>query len=214
MVSTGRSGSIAAVNLQQTLTLVVGLVLAGAAVRWAAIEVRRDKALRRFALISGPYAGGTLVVVAAVVILLPAIFYVVLSNELVPKGSPFLFALMLGWISVASVAGIIAGVAIQVRRNAAGWLTLVGDDTLRVETEGTTATVKLAAGGARLFFIDERFVQFVICDDAATLTVWGMISIRGLKDVTEGGRVEARGLMLAGSAEPLRKWLSPYIAKD
>lgn len=214
MNRSGRSGSIAAVNLQQTLTLVVGLGLAAISVRWAAIEVRRDKALRRFALISGPYAGGTLVVVVVAVVLILAVTYAVFAYELVPKGSPLLFTLMLGWICVTSIAGIIAGVAIQVRRNAAGWLTLMGDDMLRLETEGTTETVKLAAGSARLFFIDERFVQFVVCDDAATLTVWGMISIRGLKDVTEGGRVEARGLMLAGSAEPLRKWLSPYIAKD
>jgi hypothetical protein len=203
-------------NPLQIVTLVFGLALAVACVAWARAELKRDKASRRFALISGPYGGGTVWVVLPVVVLLAPLFYVLFAFELVPKGSPGLFALTFGWATVACIATIIAGITVQVRRNALGWITLVGDDTLEVEAEGKSATLRLQAGDVRLYFIspEGRYVQIVIDTDAARLKVWGMISLRGIKDVTEGGFVAAEGLMLAGAFEPLRKWLSPYIVRN
>jgi hypothetical protein len=203
-------------NPLQIVTLVFGLAIAAASVAWARTELKRDKESRRFALISGPFGGGTFWVVIPAVLLLVPLLYVVFAFELVPKGSPALFAFTLGWLAVALIATIIAGVAVQVRRNALGWITLVGDDTLQVEADGKSATLRLQAGDVRLFFIspEGRYVQIVIETDAARLKVWGMISLKGIKDVTEGGFVAAEGLMLAGAFEPFRKWLSPYIVKD
>ncbi|HWA72432.1 MAG TPA: hypothetical protein VG937_08865 [Polyangiaceae bacterium] len=201
-------------NLQQTVTLVVGLMVAALSVGWARAESKRDGP-SRYALISGPYGGGTLWVVLIAVAALVPLLYLLFAFELVPKGAPGLFTLTLGWICAAWVAAIFAGVAIQVRRNAVAWLTVVGDDQLCLEQQGTTTTVKLQAGGARLFFIagGPQYVQFLVSDEAHKLTFWGQIGLRGFQDVTEGAPVQAQGLMLAGSAERLRKWLAPYIAK-
>jgi hypothetical protein len=202
-------------NLQQMVTLGVGLGLAGLSVAWARVQLRRDGA-HRHALISGPYGGGTVWVVVIAIAALVPLLYVVFAFELVPKGAPGLFALTLGWVCVAWIAAIFAGVAIQVRRNAAAWLTRVGDDRLCLEQQGITTTVKLQAGGARLFFVagGPQYVQFLVSDDTHKITFWGMVGLRGLRDVTEGAPVQAQGLMLAGSAEPLRKWLAPYITKS
>lgn len=202
-------------NLQQMVTLGCGLGLAGLSVAWARAQLRRDGP-HRHALISGPYGGGTLWVVVIAIIALVPLLYVVFAFELVPKGAPWLFTLTLGWVCVAWIAAIFAGVAMQVRRNAAAWLTLVGEDQLCLEQHGTTTTVKLQAGGARLFFVagGPQYVQFLVSDDSHKITFWGQVGLRGLRDVTEGAPVQAQGLMLAGSAEPLRKWLAPYITKS
>jgi hypothetical protein len=198
----------------QSLTLLIGLALAVLAVRWAVLESRRDRQLSRFALISGPYGGGTFWVVIPAVVLSVAVMYLVFGFELVPKGSPWIFTLSLGWISVALIAAIFAGVAIQVRRNALGWVTLIGKDTLQLEAEGVTTVLTLRPGAVKLYPVhaNPQFVQFVITDGEQVAAVWGMVSIRGLKDLTEDYAMKPHGLMLAGSAERLRVWLKPYIA--
>jgi hypothetical protein len=198
----------------QALTLLIGLALATLAVCWAVLEIRRDRQLPRFALISGPYGGGTFWVVIPAVVLTVVVVYLVFRFELVPKGSPGIFTLTLGWISVALIAAIFAGVSIQVRRNALGWITLIGKDTLQIEADGVTNALTLRPGAVKLYPVhgNEQFVQFVITDGDHVAAVWGMVGIRGLKDLTEDYPMNPHGLMLAGSAERLRVWLKPYIA--
>ena len=105
--------------------------------------------------------------------------------------APFLFFMGFGFVAVVTIAEIVIGFFILVRRTAVGWLTLIGDDTLRIDAERTSLTLKLRADAAQICLVDwdprlAPFAQFVITDGALTATVCGSIDLTETDDIMYG----------------------------
>lgn len=215
----GVTGPELAVELKHVVTQIIGTGAAALLVRWGWREVHRDwREHRRLALVMGPYidwrSGAS--VVGGIAVVVPLLL-VVMKLELIPKGSPALFAAMLGWLSLAVVFFTLGIISVQARRYAKGWLTVVGDDTLLVEADGGTATVKLRPGAAIFRFIESgvglQYVQLEVEDGNVRVHLWGMLGLRQLPMVSAERLTQPRGLMVAGSLNPLNRWLSPYLRK-
>jgi hypothetical protein len=194
----------------------VGVLL----VRWGWKEFRRDwRVDRRLPLVTGPTMGGrTLLALLGAFAALVPILIAIVKLELVPKGSSALFFAMLAWTSLGFVFALLGLTSSQARRSAKGWISVVGEDSLRIEAEGGTATLKLVPGAARLSHIDggagSQYVQLDVVDGAARAHVWGMIGLRDGKLVGPGRLAQARGLMVATSMSPLCRWLAPYLTRE
>lgn len=203
-------------NASQLLTLVVGLCAAAASVWWAVVEVRRDARARRFVLMCGPLSLGLFLTAFVPIVALIPVLYGIFSQELVPKGSPGLFAAMLAWVSVTTIASMIALITLRGRREALGWITLLTDDTLRVDAEGSALTLTLRPRSVRIYFLasSPQYALLSLRDGETEVRVWGMLPLRDFHLVTEGHLVAAQGLMVGGSLRPLCAWLTPYVAKD
>ncbi len=197
------------------LTMAFGIALTLACVVWAAREVKRETRVRRYALVSGPQAARPMRVVYAGVGLAMVVNGAVVLFELVPEGSFGWLALTIGWMSVTLTSFVIAASAVQRRKNALGWLTLTRENELRFDADGTSKTLRLQPGSVRVYPITgtSQFAQFVLHDGAETAAVWGMIGLPGMKEIAEAEPVMPDGLMIAGSAEQLRRWLAPFIDK-
>jgi hypothetical protein len=203
------------------ITQVIGTVATVVLARWGWKEFRRDwRQHGRLPLVTGPFIGGwTVVAVVGAIALLVLAFVAILNLELVPKGNPGAFVAMLAWASLAFVFLILGLTTLAARRYAKGWITLLGDGSLRVDAGGVSATFKLAPGLATLRFIevkgDQRFqyVQLDLDDGRQRAHVWGMVGIRDLKLVTKEYVAEAEGLMAATSMGPLCRQLAPYLTK-
>jgi hypothetical protein len=210
----------ALMEAKHVITQLIGTAVSVLLVRWGWKEFRRDwRVDRRLPLVTGPYLGGrTLLTVLGVFAALVPILIAIVKLELVPKGSSSLFVAMLAWTSVGFVFALLGLTSTQTRRSAKGWLSVVGEDSLRIEAEGGTATLKLVPGAARLSFIDgaagSQYVQLDIDDGAARAHVWGMIGLRDSKLVGPARLAQAQGLMVATSMSPLCRWLAPYLARE
>ena len=203
---------------KQIITQLVGTAAALLLIRWGWTEFRRDWKERRLPLVSGPYMGGRTVLISlGTIAALVPIFMAIMAFELVPKGSPLAFFAMLSWLSLGFVFVMMGVISLQARRAAKGWLTLVGDDTVRVEADGSTATLKLRPGAARLRFVAGgvrvQYVQLDLDDGTSRAHVWGMIGVRSLNLVLPEQLPRAEGLMLTSSMSPLCRWLAPYLQK-
>ena len=145
------------------------------------------------------------------------IIIAIIEFQLIPKDSPVLFVAMSVWLSLDFVFGILAVGSIQSRRAAKGWIYVVGDDGLRIDTEGASASLKLRPGTARLRSVhhgrNPQYVQLDLDDGVTRAQVWGMVGLRELKMVGPEARARPQGLMVATSMSPLCRWLAPYLAK-
>jgi hypothetical protein len=207
------------VEPKHVITQLVGAATAVPIVRWGWKEFRRDWAEeRRLPLVTGPYLGGRTVLLAlGAVAAVVAIVMAIIELQLIPKDSPVLFVAMLVWLSLAFVFGLLGAASIQSRRSAKGWIYVVGDDSLRIDTDGASATLKLRPGTARLRSVhhgrNPQYVQLDLDDGVTRAQVWGMVGIRELKMVGPEARARPQGLMVATSMSPLCRWLAPYLTK-
>lgn len=203
-------------ELRHIITQAAGASAAGLCVWWAVMEMRRDWSSKRIPLLPGPLSGRMLLVVLGALASLVPIFYAILVFELVPKGSPVSFAAMLAWLSAGFIGALLAAGSRQIRSGAAGWLTVLGDDTLRVAADEGAITLKLRAGSVRMYFIDgpPQYVQLRLSDGDQAAHLWGRIAIRDMKLVTQGQLVPAQGLMIGSSMRPLCNWLRPFVTTE
>jgi hypothetical protein len=120
----------------------------------------------------------------------------------------------LSWVALGFTFLLLGATTALARRYAHGWITLVGDDALRIDADGASATLKLRPGVATLRAVENatQYVQLDIDDGTAQAHVWGMVGFRGLKYLA-GGLTPARGLMVATSMAPLCHRLAPYFVK-
>ena len=204
---------------KHVITQVVGTAAAVLLVRWGWKEFRRDwHDHRRLPLVTGPYMGGRTLFVAlgAIAALVPLVIAIV-TFELVPKRNGEAFAGMLAWVSLAFVFVMLGATTRAASRSAKGWLTLVGDDAVRIDADGASATLKLRPGGATLRFIESgtgpQYVQLDLEDGSTRAHVWGMVGLRDMKLVSPERLAHAQGLMAATSMGPLVRRLAPYLAK-
>ncbi|HVV48293.1 MAG TPA: hypothetical protein VHG72_17895 [Polyangia bacterium] len=205
---------------KHVVTQVLGTVSALLLIRWGWREYRSDwKEHCRLPLVTGPYMGGrTLLIVFGAVAALVPILLAVVKFELVPRGSAAAFVAMLAWLSLGFVFLLFGALSRQTRRSAKGWITIAGEGLLRIDADGTTATLKLRPGAAALRFVEGsgrvQYVQLDLDDGNAAAHVWGMVGLRDMKLVLQDGAVQARGLMVASSMSPLCRWLAPYLPVD
>jgi len=202
------------------ITQLLGTATAVLVVRWGWREFRRDwRDERRLPLVTGPYLGGRtlLALVGSIVALVPILIGIV-KLELVPKSSPAQIVAMFVWLSLGFVFAIFGVLSREARRAAKGWIHVVGDDAVRIETDGATATLRLRAGAARLRFLEDgpsgQHVQLDLEDGATRAHVWGMVGMRDTKLVTPRRPAQPEGLMVATSMSPLCRWLAPYLTKE
>jgi len=199
------------------ITQLVGFTAMGLLVRWGVKQMRRDWRERRLPLVPGPYGGGTLLVVLGALVVPVPIFYAIFSWKLIPMGSPALFVATLGWFAIAFVFGLMGALAWRARRKASGWLTILGDETIRVEADGETATLRLRPGSARLRCVEgtnPQFVQVDLHDGTHAAHFWGMLGAFDLKLVRARTQVPAQGLMVAVSMGRLCRWLAPFLTNE
>lgn len=202
-------------DLSQWLTLAGGVVLAAASVVWAVREHRTITRSNRYPLLDGPPLGGALVIGGAVVSLTALVIALVVLELLPPH--PALFALSLGWLAALFAGSVSALAAIQTRRHALGWVTLIGEDRLRVDTGERSMELHLRPGCVRLLRVPgsptretRPSVQFLLTDGEQKLVMWGQVGVLGLGQVSRGSPIRPLGPMLGTSAEPLRRWLAPF----
>jgi hypothetical protein len=204
---------------KQILTQVFGTAAAALLTRWAWKEARRDwKDHRRLPLVAGPHWGRRpirLVLLGALAALV-LIVVGIINLDLVTLESPAAFVVMVGWLGIGLAFFVIGATARLSRRLAKGWISVTADDTLRIEVEGTAASLKVRPGMATLRFAEgggrARFVQLDLDDGTTRAHVWGMVNLRDLKLDLPDGLVPARGLMVASSMTPLCRWLLPYLS--
>ena len=199
------------------ITQLVGVTAMALLVPWGFKQMRRDWRERRLPLVPGPYGGGTLLVVLGALVVPVPIFYAIFSWKLIPMGSPALFVATLGWFAIGFVFGLLGALSWRTRRKASGWLTILGDDTIRVEADDDTATLTLRPGSARLRCVDgtnPQFVQVDLHDGTHAAHFWGMIGLFDLKLVRSRTQVPAQGLMVAVSMSQLCRWLAPFLTNE
>lgn len=198
------------------VTLALGTAAAALAIAWAVREVRLDSRAKRYPLMRGPLSAGLFVTALLPFAALVPTLYAIFTLELVPKGSPGMFVAMLAWVSAATIASILALITRRSRREALGWLTLLGDDSLRIERAGESLTVTLRPASVRIYFLIDgpQYAQFELRDGEVTAHLWGMLAMRDFKLVTEGYNVPAQGLMVGGSTRALCELLAPYVTRD
>ncbi|HEX2657942.1 MAG TPA: hypothetical protein VHU40_06705 [Polyangia bacterium] len=206
---------------KHVITQGVGSTAALLVIAWGWREFRRDwREHQRVPLVTGPHMGGRTVLGAfAVIAALVPLLYAILKFELVPRQSVPLFVAMLAWTAGTFFFASLGLTVIVARRAAKGWLTLIGADTVRIDAEGASVTLRLGPGAARLSFVltggGPQYVQLDLEGDAGTRAhVWGMLGLRDLKLVSPGHFVQPQGLMAATSLGPLCRRLAPYLASS
>src|SRR5262249_51356972 len=157
----------------------------------------------------GPYMGGRTILLAlgSVAVMIPAFMAIGKFRLLPSENLAVWFIAMLVWASLAFVFGLLGASTRQARRHAKGWITVVGDGTLRVDADGATAMLKLRPGIATLRHINDGsgmpYVQLDLDDGQTRAHVWGAVGFRALKLVSKEAVPRAQGLMVATSMAPL-----------
>ena len=202
---------------KQVITQIVGLTAMALLVPWGVKEARRDWRNRRLPLVPGPFGGGTLLIVLGAFALVAPVLFAIVTWKLIPMGTPAVFVATLGWVSIGFVFGLLGTLSWWMRRKASGWITLIGDDGIRVEANGDAATLTLRPRTANLRFVEgsnPQYVQVDLNDGTHAAHVWGMVGIFDLKLVRSQARVPAQGLMVAASMGRLCRWLTPFLAGE
>jgi hypothetical protein len=192
---------------------IVGGAFAVASVVWAIAEHRRYG--DRVPLVK-PLDLRALGIGLGWMLLLVPILYVIFAFELIPKGSPVLFAAMLGWVSVASIAGLMAVLARLQGRFALGWLTFVDEQTLRLEADGLDETVVLRPGAVRAYLCEsaQQSLRFDIAHGDRTLHLMVMVPITEFGLAKEGVMVEACGPTLGFANKRFCRLVRPFVTKE
>jgi len=208
------------VEPKHIVTQVVGTVAAVVLVRWGWNEFRSDwRDRRRLPLVTGPYMGGRtiLLTLACLAVLVPGFMAIGKFRLLPDENLAAWFVVMLAWASLCFVFGLMGLSTRQARRHAKGWITLIGDGTIRVDADGASAILKLGPGVATLRPINDGsgipYVQLDIDDGQTRAHVWGMVGVRALKLVSKDALPRAQGLMVVTSMAPLCRELAPYLNK-
>lgn len=193
------------------------VALAGVALGWR--ESTRDAKENRYPLLAQAVSWQAVLGAVGMMVLAGLALVPVLASGLIPRGDPTAFVMMLAWFCIATVSLMIAVIAWQVRRNALGWLTRVGDNQLRAEVDGRSVTITLRPKSVRLYYLANalnygQYVQIDLHDGDTVVHVWSMITLRDHDLVTEGVLVRPEGLLVASSAGPLFRWLRPFVIND
>jgi hypothetical protein len=203
------------VELKHIVTQVVGAFVAAMLIAWAMRQARFDWEQKRIPLVRGSFSMRVLGVVLAALGVLALVLYAVIALHLLPRSNVLAFVGFFVWMGAILVAGMIGGISDQLRRGAEGWLTILGDNVMAIESAGERVELTLRESSVALRFVARapEDVQFVLRDEDKVAHFWGAIPTRLFSLVTEGPPLNPRGLMVSSSMKPLLEWLTPFIAR-
>lgn len=199
-----------------------GISAAGVAIAVAVAQTRRERRTRRFALAEprGPLAllGSSVAGAALMAICVAPIILAAGSFDLVPRGEPLPFVLMLAWTTTLVLTVLFVVITAQARWGARAWLSLHGEDEVHVSRAGDVAVWRLSPGSVRARRHDGEaypVVQLVLRGDEgeqAELAVWGVLPGPRQATIVDRHVGELVGLTVVGDTEVLLAFLEPFFA--
>ncbi len=191
------------------LTQVVLFALMVGSIVWAVRSNRADP--DRFPLVA-PFDLKLLALIVPWLLGVAGVMWVILWQELVPRGSPLLFATALGMLSVGAIAALMGGLVRMQRRIAAGFVIRVDDNTLRLQLDDIDDTIPLRPGSVIARFTSRnQWLRFDIAHGERTLQLLVMVPLGYLNLAKEGEVVEFIGAPLGGSSRRFCAWMRPWI---
>lgn len=196
-------------NTPQVLTQAVLFALMVASIVWVVRENRRFP--DRFPLVA-PLDPRFLALVVPWLLVLGGVFWLIVSQELIPKRSPLWFGTALSMVALGSIAALMGALAVLQRRLAAGWIIREDDQTLRLKLDDVEETVPLRPGSVVARFTPKnQWLRFDIAHGERTLQILVMVPLGYLNLAKAGEVAEFIGAPLGGSSRRFCMWMRPWI---